>query len=238
MLFVPALGVTGKRVPELSLEKLAAKLISHYPVKGWWPHDSRFEIMVGAVLVQNTRWANAEKAISALKRAEVLESAAIAALDTESLIGLIRPAGCQSVKARRLVALARWIEGQGGIDRLTGWKTSRLRAGLLSVHGIGPETADAILCFAFQRPVFVADLYARRILQRYGLLDSSRYPEVQRWVQAQLPNRIALLRDLHAALVLHGQTVCGRRPRCSICLLSSQCRRVSGISSDSRGFHR
>ena len=195
------------------LETLARRLIGSYPVDGWWPEGSAFEIMAGAVLVQNTRWVNADKALMTLKTAEVLESRAIAGMHIRKLAQMIRSAGCQRVKARRLQALARWIEGEDGITALANCETHHLRAGLLSVHGIGPETADAILCFAFGRPVFVADRYARRFFERYLSLEPMNYRQAQQWVHSQLPKRQTLFRDFHAAIVLHGQAVCGRQPR-------------------------
>ena len=157
------------------LGKLARKLVKIYPVTGWWPAGSRFEIMAGAVLVQNTRWVNAQKALVSLKQADALNFEAIAAMGSGKLASLIHSAGCQSVKSPRLRALARWIQKEGGITPMARKATDTLRAGLLSVHGIGPETADAILCFAFRRPVFVADLYARRLFARYGLLEPMTY---------------------------------------------------------------
>ena len=129
----------------------------------WWPGNSRFEIMVGAVLTQNTAWVNVERAIANLKGANRLSPDAIVGTHSKSLARWLKPSGYFNVKSRRLRALCRWILDQGGLRRLARMPTDRLREVLLSVHGIGPETADDILLYAFNRPVFVIDAYTRRL---------------------------------------------------------------------------
>ncbi len=201
-------------------------LVSSYPVRNWWPARGRFEVLVGAVLVQNTRWANVAVAIRALRRAGCMTPEAVRLLDSSRLQELIRPAGCQSVKACRLKALADWINDSGGIRRLTKKSSSRLREDLLRVHGIGPETADAILCFGFDRPTFIADRYARRWLGRMGALQTDGLIEYERCrliMEQQLKVAEINLADLHAAIVQHGQSVCGRIPECTACPIRGQC---------------
>ena len=209
------------------LESACSRLVRHYPVAGWWPARSRFEVMAGAVLVQNTRWANVASAIRALRRARCLTPAALAALRAAQLEDLIRTAGCQSVKARRLRALADRIERAGGLRRLALLDTAELRRVLLDVHGIGPETADAILCFGFDRPVFIADKYARVWLTRMGLLPKSAlhdYEQARRSADHWVEGSHLSMRDAHAAIVLHGQSACGAEPRCNECVLRDACR--------------
>jgi endonuclease-3 related protein len=182
--------------------------------------------MVGAVLVQNTRWKNVEAAIRSLRSAECLTPEAISLQGLAGLGTLIRPAGCQSVKARRLKALADWVNDVGGIRRITRLSSSRLRKDLLSVHGIGSETADAILCFGFDRPTFIADRYARRWLGRMGVTPADvliSYERCRQFFGPQLENLQIDLADLHAAIVLHGQSVCGSMPSCTGCPIRSQC---------------
>jgi endonuclease-3 related protein len=202
-------------------------LVRHYPVKGWWPARSRFEVMVGAVLVQNTRWTNVEAAVRNLRRARCLTPAAISSSKSADLIELIRPAGCQSVKGQRLQALAAWTEASGGLRTLAARPTSALRQGLLGVKGVGPETADAILCFAFGRRVFIADRYARRWLERTGFLsiDELRsYEHCREAIEGRMNGSIADWSDLHAAIVQHAQSVCGREPKCADCIIRMPCR--------------
>ena len=201
-------------------------LVSTYPVRNWWPSRSRFEVMVGAVLVQNTRWANVAAAIGTLRGADALGPAAILSMRATRLQKLIRPAGCQSVKARRLKALADWIMQSGGLRRLRAQATDSLREALLGVHGIGPETADAILCFAFDRPVFIADRHADRWLTRMDLViadDLNSYEYCRQTVESRLDGSPVNFSDLHAAIVMHGQSVCGPQPDCAACPVRKQC---------------
>lgn len=210
-----------------SLSDACARLLSMYDVDGWWPARSRFEVMVGAVLVQNTRWSNVTAAIGALRRARCLRPESISTLKPADLADLISSAGCQSVKARRLQAMAAWIERAGGLRRLATLDTDKLRAELLGVHGIGHETADAMLCFAFGRPCFVADRYARHWLGRMGVappLELHEYESCRAFVERGLQQHVSIgLADLHAAIVLHAKAVCTRNPSCGECGLQTNC---------------
>jgi len=209
-----------------SLPAACRRLIGMYDVDGWWPARTRFEVMVGAVLVQNTRWVNVAAAIRALRRARYLRPGAISTSKPAYLAGLIRPAGCQTIKVRRLQAMARWVERAGGLRSLAALDTGELRAELLSVHGIGRETADAILCFGFDRAQFVADKYARNWVARMGLASSreaSNYEACREYVEYGLRGTDIGLRDLHAAIVVHAQSICTMRPRCADCRLRPTC---------------
>ncbi len=182
--------------------------------------------MAGAVLVQNSRWANAAGAIQSLRAANALQPGHLASLTQQQLAALIRPAGCQRVKARRLSALARWVDARGGLSRVARMGTEELRRELLTVHGIGLETADAILCFAFGRPVFVADAYARRWLHRMGLStanDPDAYQACRLLVEGGLGWSSAEFKDLHAAVVLHCQQLCRPQPCCTECPVRRNC---------------
>ena len=155
-----------------------------------------------------------------------MTSEAVSLQNLARLGELIRPAGCQSVKARRLKALADWVNDSGGIRRLTRMSSTQLRKDLLSVHGIGSETADAILCFGFDRPTFIADRYARRWLGRMGVPHPdalTNYERCRQIIGQHLEGLELNLADLHAAIVLHGQSVCGRTPECTACPIRSQC---------------
>jgi endonuclease-3 related protein len=214
-------------MPVDGLRSACLKLTRHYQTDGWWPANSPFEVMVGAVLVQNTRWINVARALVQLTEADCLEPHQIACRPLHELTELIRPAGCQSIKARRLSGLAHWVVTQDGMAALEAWETARLRNALLSVHGIGPETADAILCFAFDRPVFVADQYARRWMQRMGWIESAhhRHYELARSLAERGLRDGADHKRFHAAIVLHGQAVCRRVPDCSNCTIQSGCKK-------------
>jgi endonuclease-3 related protein len=210
-----------------SLASAGRALVARYAVHNWWPAQSRFEVMVGAVLVQNTRWSNVRSAIAALRRHNLVQSAALAKVDQNLLTNLIRPAGCQRVKAGRLIALAAGVQHSGGVRGLAQLPTGQLRRRLLSWHGVGEETADAIALYAFVRPVFISDSYARRWLSRMGIFEAGpgqgAYRRCQEFVHAALTLDAVEHQYLHAAIVLHGQRHCAKKPRCSGCLVSLKC---------------
>jgi endonuclease-3 related protein len=200
------------------------RLLRHYGPQGWWPAQTPFEVMVGAVLTQNTSWRNVERAIAGLAEAGLLDPKALLSADPQELARWLRPSGYFNVKARRLCSLCAWVVEHGGIERLRRWPTERLRASLLAVHGIGPETADDILLYAFSRPVFVIDAYTRRLGGRLGLLDPDAHYEVVRLdFERALGPDAALFNEYHALIVAHAKHVCSVRPRCGTCVLAARC---------------
>lgn len=197
-------------------------LSRHYGPLGWWPGETPFEVMVGAVLVQNTAWTNVEKAIANLKNARALSLRALHRISHEKLAQLIRPAGYFNVKAKRLKSLVDAVmeEWRGELETMFAAPTDELRHWLLGVHGVGKETADSILCYAAQHPVFVVDAYTRRILSRHGLVDQKiSYDHLQELCTAQLPADLAIYNELHAQIVHVGKDYCRTRPRCKGCPL-------------------
>jgi endonuclease-3 related protein len=212
--------LTGKR-----LERLYDALYRTYGRQHWWKADTAFEVMVGAVLVQNTSWqSNAALAIAELKRRKLLTPAKIAALPTAQLARHIRSSGTHGVKARRLKALSRWLLDRGGVKKAEKLPTDELRRSLLAVHGIGPETTDCILLYAFARPVFVADAYARRLLGRLGFeLDSEGYEMVRAQVETVFSADAKAYNEFHALIVRHCKRVCRATPDCGHCVLRRRC---------------
>jgi len=190
----------------------------------WWPGDSTFEIMVGAVLTQNTAWTNVEKAIANLKAAKALSPAAIATAPHRRLAAWLKPSGYFNIKAQRLRALCAWLIRKGGAKRIARLPTAVLRAELLQVHGIGPETADDILLYAFNRPVFVVDAYTRRLFQRLGLIrGDEKYELLRQWFETALVADAPLFSEYHALIVVHAKDVCRKRPICGACKLVPLC---------------
>ncbi len=190
----------------------------------WWPGETPFEIMIGAILTQNTAWANVEKAIANLEDADCLDPCRIRALETDRLATLIRPSGYFNIKARRLQNFCRWYLEQGGLEGLGRLPDQELRQALLAVNGIGPETADDILLYAFERPVFVIDAYTRRLFSRLGLVDhDAGYEELRSWFEGQLGRDTRLYNDYHAQIVIHAKDVCRKTPRCGACCLRGSC---------------
>ncbi len=187
--------------------------------QGWWPAESPFEVCVGAILTQNTSWANVERAIANLKASGALSPEALTGMPAERLQELIRPSGFYRQKARRLRAFCRWLLEEGGIDSLSELPTEVLRERLLSIGGIGPETADSILLYAFERPVFVVDAYTHRILSRHRIVDDEvQYQELQGLFMRNLPPDVGLFKEYHALFVAVGKRFCKKRnPVCKGC---------------------
>ena len=206
------------------------RLLRAYGPQGWWPAETPFEVMVGAVLTQATAWRNVERAIARLKAAGVLSHQGIAALPPKELEELVRPSGFFRQKARRLRALVKLVLDHGDVEALLSLPPEELREKLLSVPGIGPETADSILLYAAGHPAFVVDAYTKRILHRLGLLpeEAAPYAEVQRMFQENLPQDPQLYGEYHALLVRHAKEHCRTRPRCDGCPLSDLCPRPAG----------
>jgi endonuclease-3 related protein len=202
------------------------RLFDHYGPQGWWPGETAFEVMVGAILTQAVAWANVEKALANLKRAGLLTPTGLRQLSVEELAQLIRPASYNTVKARRLRAFVDFLwEGyDGDLTRLLSQEQEPLRQQLLSVYGIGPETADSIVLYAAGKPSFVVDAYTRRILHRLGLAEANApYDDLRSRLMDSLPQEVPLFQEYHALLVRLGKEVCRPRPRCGACPLADLC---------------
>ena len=216
------------RVADHSLHRVYGQLLEHHGSQGWWPASSRFEVMVGAVLTQNTAWRNVEKAILALQEADALNPLTILALRSTALAGLLRSSGYFNVKARRLKALCRWLIDAGGMVALEQRETGSLRVQLLAVNGIGPETADDILLYALDRRVFVIDAYTRRIFSRLGMIAGDEdYESLRTLFETGFPGGGEEFNEYHALIVRHAVEVCRSTPRCESCCLRAQCREVN-----------
>ncbi|WP_442871394.1 endonuclease III domain-containing protein [Candidatus Thiodiazotropha sp. CDECU1] len=221
----------------LSTARLMAvygRLFDRYGPQHWWPADTPFEVMVGAVLTQNTAWSNVEKAIHNLKAVEALKLESLLALPGDRLAMLIRPAGYYNIKRKRLQSLCRFLQQNPALEQLD---TQALRERLLSVHGIGPETADDILLYAFERPVFVIDAYTRRLFGRLGwIADDCGYETLRGGFETALASDAALFNEYHALIVKHVKVHCSKRPLCDNCPLVELCaypddQLASGISA-------
>jgi endonuclease III related protein len=206
---------TGRRL--LSLYR---HLLRYFGPQRWWPARSRFEVIVGAILTQNTAWTNVEKAITALRAARLLHPRGIDTVPQEQLAALIRSAGYYNMKAARLKHVTRFLLTRygGSVRRMSRMALPELREALLEISGVGEETADSILLYAGDRPIFVVDAYTRRVLERHGLIAANaRYGEIQRLFMAHLPADSALFNEYHALLVAVGKIYCRRTPNCDRC---------------------
>ena len=208
----------------LSLEEIYDRLLTRFGPQHWWPGETPFEVMVGAVLTQNTNWQNVEKAIANLKAAGVMEFTAMVALPPEVLAAHIRPCGYYNIKSGRLKNLLAAIDEESGgdLEAFFAAGTEELRERLLAVKGIGPETADSILLYAAEKPIFVVDAYTHRLLVRHGLMDEdeAEYHAMQEMFMDALPADTALYNEYHALIVRVGKEFCKKKnPRCGECPL-------------------
>lgn len=196
------------------------RLKDFYGHQKWWPGETPFEVIIGAILTQNTAWANVEKAIDRLKKADVMTPRRMREVPLGKLAVLIRPSGYYNIKARRIKSFIRFLfkTFDGNLNNMFSTETGVLRDMLLGVSGIGPETADSILLYAGNKPVFVVDAYTRRIFGRLGLVHGPEsYADIQRLFMKHLPEDVPLYNDYHAQIVALGKNVCRPQPRCALC---------------------
>lgn len=199
-------------------------MFRRYGLQHWWPGETPFEVMVGAILTQNTNWANVEKAIAALKLADLMEPRKLLAVEPVTLARLIRPAGYYNVKTKRLRAFLWWLVDacDGKIERLRKRPLDSLREELLGIKGIGRETADSILLYALGLPTFVVDAYTYRILRRHGLIvPEADYDEIKTLFEENLERDAALFNEYHALIVACGKSHCKPKAVCPACPLES-----------------
>jgi endonuclease-3 related protein len=224
----------------LTLSLMYELLLRHFGSQNWWPvdieyhskdgSDSRFEIMIGAILTQNTSWGNVEKAIINLKQENSLKVQKILEMDVEKLKKLIRPSGFFNQKAQRLKTLASYLRRKysGDLDRFFKKEMEELREELLSLNGIGPETADSILLYAGGYPVFVIDAYTKRVCKRIPLpVKNLRYGEIQRYFEDEISRNtneiVEVYKELHALIVKLAKSYCRKKPECTRCPLKNHC---------------
>ncbi len=204
------------------LETVYQRLYEAHGHLGWWPGETQLEIIVGAILTQNTSWRNVEQAIAALKDARMLSLRGLRLVDVDALERAVRPSRYFRQKARKLKAFLAYLDRthHGSLSAMARTPTETLRQQLLAIWGIGPETADSILLYAFDRPVFVVDAYTKRILVRHGWIGRGcDYEAMRAFFEARLPADPELYNDFHAQIVIIGKDYCRPAPRCDNCPL-------------------
>lgn len=228
----------------MSLDNIYKKLLKTFGKQGWWPvtledelhpqyhnkkkltEKQKFEIIIGAILTQNTNWKNVEKAIVNLNKENILDINNILKTRKEKLADLIRPSGYFNQKADRLKIIARFFS-KNKIKDIEKLPLEKLRKQLLDIKGIGPETADSILLYAFQKPVFVIDAYTKRIFSRYGLIDKKNdYNEFQKYFHKNLKKDVNLFNEYHALIVELAKIHCKTTPICKDCPLNKGCKKL------------
>jgi endonuclease-3 related protein len=204
------------------LTEIYKLLFDRFGPQRWWPGETQFEVITGAILTQNTNWTNVEKAIANLKSADLLTPEELYHLNTSKLAELIRPAGYYNIKAKRLKNFINWLfqNYDGQLINLENLNTDRLRTELLAVKGIGRETADSILLYAFGREIFVIDAYTARVAVRHGLIEpQTDYEQLRELFQSNLPQDSQLFNEYHALLVNVGKNYCKPKAKCPGCPL-------------------
>ncbi|MBN2063684.1 MAG: hypothetical protein JW745_02695 [Sedimentisphaerales bacterium] len=207
---------------ENNLNIIYKTLYNKYGPQNWWPGDSVTEIIIGAVLVQNTNWGNVEMALDNLKFAQALDFQIINGMPSDQLAEMIRPAGYYNIKAKRLKNLTRWImeQTEGDLEILRNYSLNSLREKLLEINGIGRETADCILLYAFGMPSFVVDTYTARVLSRHKLIEpEADYEQIREYCISHLESDIQLYNEFHALLVQVGKDHCKPKAKCKGCPL-------------------
>jgi endonuclease-3 related protein len=200
------------------LDKLLMELHRGFGWMHWWPAETPFEVIVGAILTQNTAWTNVEKALAALKAKGPLTPARLLRMKPERLARTIVSSGYYNAKSQKLAAVSRWYLDVGALPALRERPLEPLRASLLEVWGVGPETADSILCYAAGRPTAVVDAYTRRVLSRHGFLALDLpYEDIRAWLEARLCDSQFVYEEFHALFARTGYTGCKPTPRCDDC---------------------
>lgn len=206
----------------LDIKEIYNKLHSYYGPQNWWPGDTDFEIMLGAILTQNTSWENVEKAITNLK--PYLDPYTIYEMEDKYLSELIRPSGFFNIKTNRIKNFLSWYKRKNfSIDNLRSMDTEMLRDELLNIKGIGRETADSIILYAVGKTIFVIDAYTKRLLSRLGFSLPKEYDFIQGMFHRSLDFDTYIFNEYHALIVIHGKTYCKSKPKCNDCFFNSFC---------------
>jgi len=207
------------------LQQIYQKLYDHFGPQNWWPAETPFEVIIGAILTQNTTWSNVEKAIENLEKQGLIGPEKLHKIENKDLEKLIISSGYYRQKTKKIKNFTSflWEKYDGKLKKLLELPSSRLREELLSIKGIGKETADSIILYAADKPVFVIDNYTKRVLSRVGITQEKNYDKLQELFHDKLPQDTQLFNEFHALLVNLGKDYCKRKPKCDNCPLNQVC---------------
>lgn len=208
----------------VELNEILRQLVAYYGSQAWWPADDAFEVIIGAILTQSTSWSNVEKAIIQLRNKQLLTPTAIQSVSLPELQQAITAAGFYRRKSICIKAITVWLGKRGGIKNIRSQSTEEIRLELIELPGIGPETADAILLYAFGKTAFVIDKYTRRILSRLGMpVFELSYHKLQQYIEQKVNKDLYIYQEFHALLVTHAKVHCRKVPICDACPLEPCC---------------
>jgi len=218
-------GISMSQKLRSRLLEIFNRLLKYYGPQGWWPASDPLEIILGAILVQGTNWKNAEKAINELKKHGLVDLGSLSDTSKKKLAEIIKPAGFYSVKATRIKNFIEklFFEFNGDLQALLDLDIKKLREFLLSIGGIGKETADNIILYAADKPVFPVDNYTVRLFSRLGITQTKNYDKLRNLIEKNLPKDIKIYKEFRALIVRHCKTYCKKQPLCSNCPLASIC---------------
>lgn len=214
---------------QASFQKIFNSLLSYYGPRKWWPARTRFEVIIGAILTQNVSWGNAKKAVGALKKNRLLSTEAILSSRQARIASLIKSSRFYNQKAKNIRGFCNYLikKYNGSLDKMFAHDAAKLRVELLTLRGIGKETADSILLYAGKKMTFVSDAYTSRLLRRYGShVDTSSYDEVQKLFMDNLPKDIYIYNEFHALIVHHCYAICTSKPDCYQCPIRNVSKKV------------
>jgi endonuclease III related protein len=217
----------------MELQEIYQTLLKHFGCRDWWPADTPFEVIVGAILTQNTNWNNVEKAIANLKRERLLTPVAMDTAKLEQLQKAVRPSGFWKQKAERLRNFTGHLNKHYGykVDKFLSQPKMKLRRELLAMHGIGRETADSIILYAANEPIFVIDAYTKRMCHRMGITRRSDYEDLRAFFESRLALKTQLYNEFHALIVELAKKYCKKKPECQNCPLKGGCRYMRGLGN-------
>lgn len=219
-------GFKSRKASQKLLNSIYHHLYQKYGPQDWWPGDTDFEVIIGAILTQSTSWTNVEKAIHNLKKENLLSPKGLLRIDEKRLAQLIHSSGYFNVKAKKLKAFIHFLfeKHHGNLKKLLEQPWQKLREELLSVYGIGEETADSIVLYAADQPSFVVDAYTKRIFYRLGIIqEKTSYAETREIFMKYLKSDTALFNEYHALIVAFGKYQCKKKPVCLSCVLRDDC---------------
>jgi len=217
----------------MNLIEIYQKLLEHFGRQGWWPAETEFEVIVGAILTQASSWTNVEKVIENLKAENLLSSEVLLQANEEKLREVIKPVGYYNAKAKKLKVFVGFLHDNynGDLDKLFDQDTEKLRSELLSIWGIGQETADSIILYAANKSSFVIDAYTTRIMSRLGFAkEDTTYYDLKKFFELRLPEDLELYKEFHALLVELGKNYCKTKPLCDKCPIKDICEEWKGSS--------